>query len=783
MDLKKEFLKYFKHWPWILLSLILSVGAAYAFIKSVSPSYKTSALINIDKNNDKSEKINTFSKGEDKKDTGLKDEMMLVTSNEILSKVVTDLDLNINYFEEGFIGNKISVDVPFIININVPNDSLHDLKYDIQIVKEGFIVSIPRVGKKYIIHGHDNKQSFVGIPFTIQLTPKAKNNLSYYQSKEYTIGIESTGTAIKKLKSEISVNTFEDQNTNLFFSHQGTNPELSRKILDKLIDLLGKAIVINNKKIFNNTVTYLNKRIAVFTREKDSIESVKEKYLQNNDILVLDKYIADKTTVKSNKKESSLQNERQIALTKFAIKDIKQTDGNSALGTGYNLESPTVNQLISNYNASVMESELILQRAQKNNPTYVNLQLKLSMQKEAILSTLEGYLNFLYQNNVANKTEESVANSEASTIPTKDRVLGNIDNSIKLKEETYLALLQKREEAILNGAVLESNIIIVDPPQTNYSAIFPQPKPFMLGSLLFGLLLPIGIIYLNLLLDSKIHGEEDIQKDFSHIPFLGLIPNVDDDKKLDNNAASNSVIAEATRILFSNISFLLPKKKEKKGNVLLFTSAIHGEGKSFCAFQNAVTISNLNKKVLLIGADLRNPQLHEYFSIKKSQEGLTNYLSNKSDNWKELILKDNRFSENLDTLFSGDIPPNPTQLLTNSNFELLIEEAKYLYDFIIIDSAPVQLVSDTLIFSYLADVTIFVLRSNYSEKNTLPLINNFIKKGQLNNVGILINGVKMSFKYGYKYGYGYGAKESQNYKGKSEKKSKLVISHSKKLSS
>jgi len=307
----------------------------------------------------------------------------------------------------------------------------------------------------------------------------------------------------------------------------------------------------------------------------------------------------------------------------------------------------------------------------------------------------------------------------------------------------------------LNGAVLESNLKTINPSQTNYSAISPQPKSFMIGSFMFGLLLPIGIIFLNLQLDTKIHNEEDIQKLYSHIPFLGIIPKVNNNEKLDNTATSRSVIAEATRTLFSNISYLLPKKTEQKGNVLLFCSSIQGEGKSFCAFHNAVTISNLNKKVLLIGADLRNPQLHDYFNLEKSDFGLTNFLSNKSDDWKESLIKNINFSENIDILFSGEIPPNPTQLLTNTNFELLIAEAKDLYDFIIIDSAPVQMVSDTLNFSYLADVTVFVVRYDFTDKSTLVQLNNFIKKEQLKNVGIIINGVSKKSSYGYNYGSNY----------------------------
>ena len=760
MDFKKEFLKYFQYWPWILVSLILSIGAAYVFIKTADTTYQTAAVINIDKRQEENAKINTFSKdSEKKKDVDLNDEIGLATSTILLSKVVNNLSLNINYYEKEYLHNKISNDIPFVINTTLPNDSLPEAKYDIKVVKDGFLITNTAVSKKYLIHGYSSINTAKDLPFTIQLTPKAKKNVSSYLTQEYSVTLESTKTAVNKLKSALSVQSFDDNNQNLNLTHIGTDPARSRNILEEIIALLDKSIVFNKQKMFTSKVNYLNQRISVFLKERDSIQSVKERYLKNNDILVLDKFIADKTNVKNVKKENSMLNNRQIELTRFAINDIKRTPNTSALGTGYNLEMETVNQFITSYNATILESQLILQRAQKNNPTYVSLQLQLTMQKQAILNSLEGYLNFLYKSNAANQSEQYTANVEASSIPTKDKDLGNINTSINLKEEIYLDLLQKREEAILNSAILASNLTTVSPPQTNYSAIFPQPKSFMMGASLFGLLLPLGFIFLSLLLDSKIYSEDDIRKDFSHIPFLGMIPKVDDYKKLDNTANSRSMIAEASRILFSNLGFLLPRKKERTANVILFCSAIQGEGKSFCAFHKAVTISNLNKKVLLIGADLRNPQLDEYFTVQKNELGLTNFLSNKSENWQDLLVKDPSLSDNLDTLFSGEISPNPTQLLSNSNFERLIDEAKLLYDFIIIDSAPVQLVSDTLSFSYLADVTLFVIRYGYSDKRTLTQIDNFIKKEQLKNVGVLINGVKTkglnSFAYGASYGYDF----------------------------
>lgn len=255
--------------------------------------------------------------------------------------------------------------------------------------------------------------------------------------------------------------------------HVSANPDRSRKILSEIIDQLDKSIVINKQKVFRNTVSYLNQRIKNFSKEKDSIESVKEKYLQNNDIGVMENYVLEQTSDRSQKKESSMLNERQISLTSFAINDIKQAGPTQALGTDYNLESKTVNQMLINYNAKLMDSQLILQRAQSNNPAYISLITQLRSQKQEIVNSLEGYLNFLNQTSRANRTEQSIAEAKVKSIPTKDKVLGNINSNLTTKEETYVALLQKKEEAVLNGAILESNLKTLNAPETNYSAIFP----------------------------------------------------------------------------------------------------------------------------------------------------------------------------------------------------------------------------------------------------------------------------------------------------------------------
>ncbi|PBJ08977.1 polysaccharide biosynthesis tyrosine autokinase [Flavobacterium sp. ACN6] len=757
MDFKKEFLKYFQYWPWFLLSLILFVGAAFIFIKVVPSTYETSATIFLDKKQEDQTKIITISTDKKSNEDKLEDEIRLITSNEFLLDVVKNLNLNFTYYEKVFtVQNNNINEVPFVLIPTVSKDSLPQISYEIKIDKSGFIITNPDTERIYNVKGYEGKEAVFGLPFKIELSAKAKKNPAYYFDNEYKVSLQSTVEALRQLKASLVVLSDENAKGVLELKHIGSSPDRSRKILSEIIVQLDKSIVSNKQKVFRNTVSYLNQRIKNFTKEKDSIESVKEKYLQNNDIGVMDNYIVEQTSDRSQKKESSMLNEKQIALTNFAINDIRQSGPTQSVGANYNLESTTVNQMLVNYNAKLMDSQLILQRAQSNNPAYISLVTQLKIQKQEILNSLEGYLNFLNQTSRTNRSEQSIADAKVKSIPTKDKVLGNINSNLITKEETYVALLQKKEEAVLNGAILESNLKTLNAPETNYSAIFPQPKAFMLGAFLLGLLVPFGITYVRLYLDTKIHNEEDIQKVFTDIPILGHIPKINVSEKLDNTATSRSLIAEASRALVSNISYLLPRKKDSRGSVILFTSSIQGEGKSFCAFHNAITVSNLNKKVLLIGVDLRNPQLHDYFSVNRKGLGLSNFLANKSDDWKEFLQTDTKFSKNLDVLFAGETPPNPSQLITNSNFESLIEEARDIYDFIILDTAPVQIVSDTLNFSYLADVTVFVVKYDYTDKSNLEQVSNLIKKEQLKNVGVVINGVNMKTAYGYGYGVSYG---------------------------
>ena len=383
MDFKKEFFKYFQYWPWFLVSLILCLGAAFIYIKTVPSSYQTSALIFIDKKQEDKTKIINTNTEEKSEEDNLEEEIRLITSNDFLLKVVKSLNLNISYFEKVYKVKGIVINaVPFIVTPTISKDLLPLVSYEIKVNQQGFTIINPETEKSYTVNGYDGDQEISGLPFKIQLNASAKKDPSSYFENEYVVRLEPTDIAVKNLKVSLNVFSDEDSKGTIELDHIGVSPIRSRKILNEIIVLLDKNIVINKQKLYVNTVSYLNQRIKSFTKEKDSIESVKEKFLQNNDILVMDNYIVEKTADRSVKNENSSLNERQIALTNYAINDIRNSGASRALGTDYKLEAPTVNQMLLNYNAKLLESELILQRAQKNNPAYISLITQLKSQKQ-----------------------------------------------------------------------------------------------------------------------------------------------------------------------------------------------------------------------------------------------------------------------------------------------------------------------------------------------------------------------------------------------------------------
>ena len=427
-----------------------------------------------------------------------------------------------------------------------------------------------------------------------------------------------------------------------------------------------------------------------------------------------------------------------------------------------------LNSIITDYNNIITKRNRYITEAGPNNVLAKSLESQLDNIVKNISNSIQNYLSSLDIKIDNLKNKELEFQNLYSNVPENEKTLRSIERELSIKEALYLLLLQKREEAAINLAVVKPTIKIIDYPITNPVPIFPRPNVVYLSALVTAVLLYFGLLYFWFLLDDKIHNKEHLLRLLNpDIPVIAEIPFIPNAKEIDiiDNKFSRSPLVESVRMLLSNLRFLNSESKDKgKCTSLLFTSSIKGEGKTLASVNAAAILAADNNKVLLIGADLRNPQIHKLFEIEKDRIGLSELLyKNDNDNFQKYL---NKF-ENLDVLFSGAIPPNPTSLLGSKAFKNLLKSLKEHYDYILIDSAPCLLVSDTFQLVNYVDFIIYLFRANYTQNKITNYINELYSKNDVKSLSVVFNAVGNSkaygYKYGYQYGYQYGYKYGYNY--------------------
>jgi tyrosine-protein kinase Etk/Wzc len=384
--------------------------------------------------------------------------------------------------------------------------------------------------------------------------------------------------------------------------------------------------------------------------------------------------------------------------------------------------------------------------------------------KRNIFSSVDNYLSNIDTSLGKYKEFENRTNSNVSKIPKLEAALLGFERKFQIAEKLYLFLLERREEASISYEATLPNTRVINGAYTAFIPVAPKKQIVFLGAILLGLLIPFGILFLLKSIDTKIHTREDLEKLIPNIDIMGEVPFVEDIQSITD---SRGIFAESSRVIRSNISF---KLNREQSNVILCTSSIKGEGKTLTAFNTAASYVATGKKVLLIGADLRNPQLHTLINIdrKSNLKGLSTLIANASlEVSKDTIETLDLFNNQLDILLSGPIPPNPAELLNSKVFSNLLAELKKSYDYIIIDSAPLVLVSDTLPLLEQADLVLYTSRAHYTDKKLIPFIKGLVEDKKATNIGIVFNGIKAGassyYKYGYSYRYSYQYKYNYGY--------------------
>jgi len=418
------------------------------------------------------------------------------------------------------------------------------------------------------------------------------------------------------------------------------------------------------------------------------------------------------------------------------------------------LEDQEINDLVNKYNQEIFKYKRLLQTgAGESNPLVKETVSQVYQLKNNIKSSIIGYQKGLEINRSDLIKINSEEKSKYGSVPNKEKNIRSIERQQTIKENLYVLLLQKREEALVNLAITNPSIKVVEEASFSNSPIFPDRKSYYSIALLIGVIIPFIIIYINNLFYDKIKTKDDIEEEVKDVVVISEIPKIEVEQK-KVTILDRSMLSESFRILASNIKFVSSLKDE--GNVIYITSSIKGEGKTFVSTNLAITLSSYGKKVVLVGADLRNPQLHNTLDLKRVLvKGVTNYLHDTTLTVDDIITKNIEENSNLDVIISGIIPQNPAELLSNGRFEMLLKELKTRYEYIIVDTAPTVLVTDTSLILALADVILYVTRADFTEKKLLKFISNFKKLNTIKTMGIILNNIELNNRYGYKYNYGY----------------------------
>ena len=752
-NIKYEFFKYLRYWPWFIGSLILFITGSYFYLRYTPKVYNTHAKIKILDENSGIE-LPTTALIVNRSNINLENEIEILKSYPLLERVVTRLELCAQFFEKGRVKSKPIVKLPFDFKLTRPLDSIVDSnQFFISVDELGFKITNQNKGLELSFPEFDTRKSKHQLPFELKLASEFKKN--QLLGRDFQVVLIPKKSAVLNIKSRIQITSIGERSHLLNLNMKGQNVKNSERILNTLIDVFNQDDVLDRQLIWKRTIDFVDERFMNLSMELDSIESNIKNFKIDNRFVDVFTDGAESLQQRAETNEALFQLENQIEVSKLIKKSLLNSKASVALiPANIGMQNGGINSLLQEFNAMVLERQKLISSAGVINPMVIQLESNLSDLKANINNSISAYVNQLSVTKDQLSRRNKTFQSKVSRIPEKELQLRAIERQQSIKERLFIFLLQKKEEASVNLAVTEPTLKVVEYSISDRSPISPKPQMIYLGALLLGLLLPFGIIYVIFLLDTKVHNKLDMDNLASDVPVIAEIPQI---KSATNTVFSNpndrSALAESFRILTTNMNFVLPSKES--GKAVFCTSTIKGEGKTFISLNFSLAMASLNKKVLLIGADLRNPQLHTYANINKNQTGLSNYLIDPTLDWKPMTMKVFEKQPNHEVLFSGAIPPNPAHLLANGNFETLIKEAKLVYDYVIVDLAPTILVTDTLLVAHLADATICAVRANHTDKKLIPFSIDLSKTKRLVNMSYVINGVKENRSYGYNYNYGY----------------------------
>ena len=764
------------NWYWFVLSLIIFGGIGAIYLRYTTPLYQSTAKLLIkDDDNGSSRRgsslQNITNLGTISNSAGIDNEMEILSSHSIAEDAIRDLKLYVNYTTEGKVKDVITYrDQPLVVDIDAAHLDRLNRPINLNITKKGssFVVngtySVPTDEENSEGPFSINKK-FTSLPATIPtragiITINSNNGRTLHEGQVLKVSILSPKMASDKYVGELKIGQ----------SGKGTSIlqlQLTDEVPQRSLDYLKQLAIVYNRQanedknaVAHQTEKFINSRLEKINAELGKTEGELQNYKQKNGMVELKMNASNSVSNQNTSEQKLAEMETQIELFNTIAREVESSSRNltQVIPSNVGLDDESSTSLINKYNELVLERNRLLRSASESSPVVepltdqirdLNVNIRraiaaarknLQIQRDAVLAQVTKYTD---------QVEET---------PQQERMLTQIGRQQEVKSGLYLMLLQKREENSISLAATADKGRLIDDPQLN-GKVSPNSTYIMLIALVIGLAIPVFIILIIQFFRYKIEGHDDVAR-LTKLPIIADIAIASNSAKgkadIVVHENQNNQMEEIFRSLRTNLQFMLHEGEK----VVLFTSSTSGEGKTFTAANLSVSFGLLGKKVILVGLDIRRPRLAEQFGINDHKHGITNLLVKDNPNREdvEAQILPSGVNKNLDLLMAGPVPPNPAELIARNSLDTIIEILKEKYDYIMIDTAPVGLVTDTLQIARVTNVSVYMCRADYTPKASFAMINSLAKEEKLPNMAMVLNGVDMSKrKYSYYYGYGkYG---------------------------
>ena len=772
IDIQQLLFKYIIHWPWFVGAVLVCLIGAWIYLRMATPVYNISATVLI-KDDKKGGNTGSMVGLEELGLSGLisssqniDNELEVLRSKTLVKEVINLLNLYVSYTDEdGFPSKNMYKTSPVLVSLTPQEaEKLTDpMVVEMALYGEGGLEVNVTVGDK------EYQKLFEILPAVF---PMDEGTLAFFQSpdslslKKDTMEASSNIRHITaKIKSPMKVARAYCENLKIeptskttsvaVISLKNSSLQRGQDFINQLLEMYNRNTNNDKNEIAQKTAEFIDERINIISKELGSTEANLENFKRNAGITDLTSEAQIALTGNAEYEKKRVENRTQISLIEDLRKYIRGNEY-EVLPGNIGLQDPGLVATIERYNEMLVERKRLLRTSTENNPTIINLDTSIRAMKSNVQATLDGSLKGLLITKADLEREASRFSRRISDAPGQERQFVSIARQQEIKAGLYLMLLQKREENAIALAATANNAKIIDEAIADDIPVSPKRRMIYLIALVLGIVIHVGIIYLIGLTKFKLECRADVEK-LTTIPIVGDIPLTDEKNEKDGSIAvfenQNNLMSETFRNIRTNLQFMLQNDKK----VILVTSTVSGEGKSFISANLAISLSLLGKKVVIVGLDIRKPGLNKVFRLSTKEKGITLYLANPETDLMSLV-QPSDINQNLYILPGGTVPPNPTELLARDGLDKAIEILKKSFDYVVLDTAPVGMVTDTLLIGRVADLSVYVCRADYTHKVEYTLINELAEEKKLPNLCTVINGVDLKRrKYGYYYGYGkYG---------------------------